>query len=81
MSRPIGSVRGSSIENPSPRKYLTGWACECGAKRRRCRERVYMNVGTYRRAAALGRVVCLEHVDAGVVERHRTYAIVEMVDE
>jgi hypothetical protein len=51
------------------------------AKRRRCRERVYMNVGTYRRAAALGRVVCLEHVDGGVVERHRTYAIVEMVDE
>lgn len=57
------------------RQYLRDYACECTDDR--CRERVYLTVGSWQRASQLGRVVCIEHVDGGVVERTRTYAIVE----
>jgi hypothetical protein len=64
--------------HPIRERVLRDYACECTDDR--CRERVYLNVGTWKRAAKLGRVVCLEHVDGGVVERTRTYAIVEAAE-
>lgn len=62
------------IRNPSPRRYLAGYPCECSPG---CGEVVYMNTGSFERAHQLGRIVTVDHVNGGLVERHLTYAIVE----
>lgn len=57
---------------------LRDHACEC--TRRSCRERVYLTVAEYADAAARGRVVLLEHIDAPILEQHPRfgYAIVDV---
>lgn len=46
---------------------LRDWTCEC--HRARCRERIYLSIGTYKQMASEGRVVARGHEAPSVVLR------------